>query len=211
MGAYELIFEVEELAEETQDVVYEHFDALISGHGRTNLVTLTAEGPTAASAARLAVAQLTALGVRPYRMVEDLATRAEIARRLNVAAQAVGQWIRGERRADFPFPEPYNRAGGGVWLWSDVASWVAKVPDLAKHAEPGLSFPRLEDYTVINFELLSARPRRSGPTSQGFTQAGSVELVSATVTYAKEAVSTSTTQGRTSERMGSWRDYGLAS
>ena len=211
MGLYELIFEVDGLGEDEQDAVYQNFDALISGHGTAYYVTLSAEGPNVVTAARTAISRLTEIGVHPYRMVEDLVTRAEIARRLDVAVQAVGQWVRGERRADSPFPEPHNRVGGGVWLWSDVVRWSARVPDLAKPAAPELEFPRLDDHVVINFDLLAAGGRRRSSGARSASRILSTGPVSVTVTFTGTTTSSFSTSERSPERMGSWQDYGLAS
>lgn len=212
MGPYELIFEVEALSESVQDAVYENFDALISGHGDKYFVTVSADGSDAISAARGAIARLNALGVRPHRMVEDLVTRSEMARRLGVAAQAVGQWIRGERRADLPFPEPYNRVGGGVWLWADVMDWLARVPGLTTDVSEGLSFPRLDDHVVINFDLLSLRGSRfhAAHGTHLVTQVRSAQPLSVAVTFTGTSTSEAPRE-RSIDRMGSWSDYGLAS
>src|SRR5206468_3127789 len=75
MAEYELIFETAAIAPEQEDAVYEAFDAVISVHDDTTLVTVTAVGESASEAAHRAAAELRSKGVRPIRLYEDLVTR----------------------------------------------------------------------------------------------------------------------------------------
>lgn len=53
------------------------------------------------------------------RLVEDLATKVDIAKRCEATLRAVGLWVRGERHGRTPFPARFNRVARGVWLWSE--------------------------------------------------------------------------------------------
>ena len=153
MGTYELIFEVCAPTAEQIDALYEHEDALLSSHRRTWLVTLSSDGVSALTASTSAVGRLEALGMSVCRIYEDLVTRSEIARRGEVTAQAVGQWVRGLRQsaATPDFPEPFNYACGGseLWLWSDVNAWLSHIGKADDLLHPGRV-----DYILINDWLL---------------------------------------------------------
>lgn len=88
--------------------------------GRTVLLSIEAHGSDCVSAAHDSIDVLRSAGVQPLRLVEDLVTRSEIARRSGVTPQAVGLWGRGERHADRVWPEPYHLLGTELWLWSEV-------------------------------------------------------------------------------------------
>lgn len=154
---YELRFEIEEADEDCYEAVEESFDITVAKHGRTVYLTAVVEDSTSAiSAARKAIHVMMAAGIRIRRLCEDLVTRTEIAERTGRTRQAVGQWVRGERRiaADLSFPEPYHPTAGGIWLWSEVNTWlqltsVAEADDAA--------YPDRCDYSVINAEMLDHR------------------------------------------------------
>lgn len=164
MNAYELIFEIAPPSEGDIEALYAAEDALVSTHGRSTVVTITAEDASAFAAAHAGMVRLRRHGLEPLRLYEDLVTRAEIARRADVTPQAVGQWIRGERQQGStpPFPEPHNYAGGSVelWLWGDVNTWLAHLD-----RSDGLSHPSHADYVLVNQRLLKpvlpVPPRRA--------------------------------------------------
>lgn len=90
------------------------------------------------------------MDVGVIRLYEDLVTRQDIADRTSTTRQAVGNWVRQERRdhrADggSPFPDPYNIVGRGVWLWSEVNEWL-----LQRGKGDGLRYPSASDYAKVN-------------------------------------------------------------
>ncbi|MDQ2792055.1 MAG: hypothetical protein M3Y73_21010, partial [Actinomycetota bacterium] len=144
MTQYEWIFAVDDLADDTIDAVYETYDALVSHHGGLTLLTLTTEGDTAVEAAKTIITQLQRDRrlVRVRRAYEDLVTKADIASRSNTTPQAAGQWVRGKRLREFPFPECFSLAAGGIWLWGEVNDWLRRTGKSADDIE----YPRREDY-----------------------------------------------------------------
>lgn len=147
MADFELIFAVDELPEDTVWSIYEHHDALVASHGALTLLTVTSQGATALAAAKAAAISLEGFpDVRIKRCYEDLVSRIDIAERTDATPQAVGQWIRGERHKNHPFPEPFNLVSGGVWLWGEVNQWLRRTRKTAD----GIQFPCKEDYAEIN-------------------------------------------------------------
>lgn len=160
MPTYELIFAVDELADDTVWSIYEEFDALVATHGALTLLTVSVPGANAVRAAKSAVEELERLqGVRVKRCYEDLVSRMDIAERTEATPQAVGQWIRGTRHRDQPFPEPFNLVSGGVWLWGEVNQWLRRVGKKADDQQ----FPCKEDYADINKWLNERRIRLQLP------------------------------------------------
>jgi transcriptional regulator with XRE-family HTH domain len=212
VSTYELIFQTEPLTETVMDAIEAEFDALISGHGTSYMVTVSAEGRDAVTAADSALLHLRNLGAHPYRLVEDLVSRSEIARRVGVAPQAVGQWIRGERRAEQPFPEVFNAVAGGVWLWADVVDWLEHVNVPGVDLDEAVAHPHREDYWAVNHRLVAEH----SDVERARTIGGLVAAVSSSspvhaIVTIKETTSRGGTQARSGRRMGSWSDYGLAS
>lgn len=152
MGAlaqYEWIFVVDELADDTIDVVYQACDALVSRHGSLTLLTVTAEGGTAIEAAKTMITQLQQDRqlIRVQRAYEDLVTKVDIASRCNTTPQAVGQWVQGKRLREFPFPERFNLTAGGIWLWGEVNNWLRQTGKSGDDIE----YPHREDYVSMNY------------------------------------------------------------
>lgn len=154
MGQYELIFVVDKLGDSTIASIYEDHDALYAEHGSVNLLTITQVGRTALDAAKRIV---TALEVRSgvifQRAYQDFVSRSDIAERTDSTVQAVGQWVRGERYKDTPFPEPYNLVSGGIWLWGEVNEWLRRVH---KEHDP-IHYPCRTDIDDINRWLTERR------------------------------------------------------
>jgi len=147
---YELIFETDPIEEHLQDKIDEYFDdALMSMQGKSFFVTVSADGLSGAESALRAASLLEKLGVRVRRLAEDLVTRKDIAARTNNSPQAVGQWVRGERHADVPFPEPYNYVAGGVWLWAEIHDWLTRI----SAPVDDVSYPSRRDYALVNHVL----------------------------------------------------------
>lgn len=156
MNIYELRFEIEQADEASYEAVEEHFDIVVSMHGKSVYLTVMVDGATSAiSAAQKAINIIAEAGIKVRRLSEDLVSRAGIAERTGMTRQAVGMWIRGERRKDqLAFPEPYHPVAGGIWLWSDVNTWLHRTTN------PGaenISYPDRCDYAVINAEMLNRR------------------------------------------------------
>nr|BFF01114.1 hypothetical protein GCM10020241_27890 [Streptoalloteichus tenebrarius] len=157
MAPFELIFAVDEMAEDAVWTLYEHFDALVATHGATTILTVTTPGPTAPVAAKNVVPQLERLAnVVVRRCYEDLVNRVDIAERCRTTPQAVGQWIHGKRLRETPFPEPFNLVNGGVWLWGEVNEWLRRV---GKQCDD-VHFPCRDDYYEINHWLSERRAQR---------------------------------------------------
>ncbi len=148
---YELTFDVSGLTEEADDTLSRDFDVL-SGvdHDGRESVTLAVSAESAIEAARRAARRMNELRLVVHRLREDLVTRKDIAQRAGVTPQAVGAWIRRERRpGDLPFPDPFNPVSGGVYLWGEVNEWLRQ----SGHQSDDWEFPTREDYVLINADL----------------------------------------------------------
>ncbi len=145
MNSYELSFELPTLSEKTEDLVAAQFDSVIAVHVGITTVTLTADGDDCVSAAIAAINTLRKLGAEPIRLVDDVVSRSEIARRMGVTPQSVGQWIRGERHSESPFPPPYVLIDGGLWLWAEVVTALASRGEEVE----ALGYPNRRDIQVI--------------------------------------------------------------
>ena len=93
--------------------VEEAMDIVVSSHSGVSVATVIATGSDAVAAGRAASATLSACGLPPKRTYPDLVSRQDIADRLDVSRQAVGNWVRGERHQEYPFPAPANLVAGG--------------------------------------------------------------------------------------------------
>ncbi len=155
MAQYEWIFVVDELADDAVDAVYETFDALVSRHGGLTLLTLTAGGDTAIEAAQTTITRLQQERqlIKVQRAYEDLVTKVDIASRCHTTPQAVGQWVRGKRLRDFPFPECFSLTAGGIWLWGEVNDWLCRTGKSGDDIE----YPHREDYVSINHWIREER------------------------------------------------------
>jgi hypothetical protein len=147
MAEYELILEVDELTEAHEDLLSDELGVVVSMHGGTTLVSSSFSARSALDAARRATTELASRGITVRRLYEDLVTRGDIAARAGVTKQAVGLWIRGDRQTERPFPVPYNLAAGGVWLWSEVNSWLHGIGKA-----DGLEHPDRREYALFNAE-----------------------------------------------------------
>ncbi|MHA7620545.1 hypothetical protein ACX12M_18695 [Cellulosimicrobium cellulans] len=155
---YELTFEIADVDEGLEDAIVDATDGTLASMYGTTLVTLTAPGPSALAAATCARLLLSEAGASVYRCVEDLVSRSEIAHRVGVTAQAVGNWVRGDRRDEVRFPSPYVFSAGGLWLWSEVIEWLDRVhPDLAAHASDGFAYPSRHDHAAIAGQIETSR------------------------------------------------------
>ena len=163
-NSYELSFEVPPLSEATEDLLTDHFDSVIAVHGSLTTVTLTADGDDCVSAAISAINALRSMGVAPARLVDDLVSRSEIARRMGVTPQSVGQWIRGERHAEELFPNPYILTDGGLWLWGEVVMALASRGEAVEK----IGYPNRRDIQVIGGVLAASAIADSGLPQPAF-------------------------------------------
>ena len=143
---FELTFHLRELPASIVDDLLDKFDCITgTDHEGQDFITLTAPGSSCVRAAKDAMMRLISQGLTVERMQEDLASRVEIAERLEVTRQAVGNWVRGDRAGGFP--ARFNEVAGGVWLWGDVARWA-----LAHHRYEagGIEWPTRQDHDLVN-------------------------------------------------------------
>lgn len=155
MSLFELQFQIQPVSDDILDEVIANVDSGYASHGNVHLLTVWMDGETGIDAALSAAGMLTDLGVEALRLYEDLVTRQDIADRTSTTRQAVGNWVRQERRVEgnTAFPDPFNVVGGGVWLWSDVNQWLAQVGK-----DDGLSHPTASDYALFNAAVLGEEP-----------------------------------------------------
>jgi hypothetical protein len=151
MTAYELIFvldDIGELGDPRVDSIEGDLDAVFGRHDDLCLVTVSVEGTSAYAAGVEGVRRLGATGFTVLRSYPDLVNRPEIAERLDVTRQAVGNWTRGERLSTVVFPTPVHLAANGLWLWGDVVAWHRAKG--CETTEVELGFPSIEDHGAID-------------------------------------------------------------
>lgn len=159
MNEYDITFALAPLDEKTENRILEELDCAVAGsHAAQLLIVVTQTGRSGKDAMRAAARALRSRGARIDHAQEDLVSKSEIANRFGVTHQAVGQWARGNRHADKPFPSPYNQVAGGVWLWGDVVEWYRQV-----HGpwDEGVAFVTRRDVAEFNAKVLS-RPTATG-------------------------------------------------
>ncbi|MGU3586394.1 helix-turn-helix transcriptional regulator [Rhodococcus sp. C26F] len=169
---FELIFVIPEVADPGDpriSQVEEHLDVVVESHSGLTLATVTAEGSDPVTAALNAAEILSSCGLPPARSYPDLVTRQDIADRVEVSRQAVGNWVRGQRLQSDPFPSPVHLVGGGVWLWKDVVDWLRR----NNYQIDDLPSPSIDEHARIDNLLLDAH------TPVGFS--GHVEIASARI------------------------------
>jgi hypothetical protein len=149
---FELSLVIGDVNDEIIDTLLESFDSIVSTHSGLTLVTVSCDGPDAVTAGLRVAQRLRELGVGVHRTHPDLVDRGEIARRAEVTTQAVGNWIRGERQSEVPFPAPGYLVGGGAWLWGDVNRW------LEQNGKPhdDMLYPSLIDHARIDVRLTTS-------------------------------------------------------
>lgn len=159
MGVYELTFLVAPLGDEVADRLLDEFDCVVGrDHEHRDYVTVTAPGPEAVAAASAIRARLADTGVHVLRLQPDLVTRNEVAARAGVTRQAVANWVRGERHVGTPFPLAFHDVAGGVWLWGEVAGWLAD----RRLITSDTGYPTSEEADLINVAIAdSRRPGRA--------------------------------------------------
>lgn len=153
---YELTFVVSGASVDDDDAVeaMEALDAMLFRGAGVDLLTLTATGDDAVTAARQAATN--AVNAIPrlhvHRLDHGLVGIHEIAERTGRSRQNVTQWANGHRRADAePFPSPVGTAGRSrVWLWSEVNAWLRQIG-----LDDGLQYPTRAEMTLIDYALLT--------------------------------------------------------
>lgn len=162
MTDYELIFITRPLTEDQEFTLLDKLDCIVGRrHDGLSFVTTWVAGDDAETAANYAHALLVAAGVAVQRMEFDLAGRSELAHRLGVTRQAIGNYVRGERRLGAPFPAMFSDVAGGVWLWGDVVDWYRNQG--LDDPRPGIGYPNRADIESFNADLHASRARTSVP------------------------------------------------
>lgn len=159
MAPREFDFEIAFVIEQVDDPADERIDRamelipnlVLSFDGNLTMVTTLVTAADAVEAGVKAAKALEASDIRVLRTYQDLVTRQDIAERVGVTRQAVGNWVRGERHDDVPFPAPVSLVAGGVWLWGDVADWARS----RGYEVEDVSFPSLDAHNRIDL-LISA-------------------------------------------------------
>ncbi|MDR3202498.1 MAG: helix-turn-helix domain containing protein [Bifidobacteriaceae bacterium] len=154
-NVFELVFEVDPISQTMLDRLYTtvDYDVMTSGHSGVTLLTAAVPAASAIRAADAVVSDLLHIGIRPLRLVEDLVSRSEIARRAGVTPQAVGQWLRGERREGVEPPRPYVLASGQLWLWGEVRQWLTSLGQATDDSEDDIVYPTRRDHMTVNGNL----------------------------------------------------------
>lgn len=155
MAVYEFAFATDDLQgpddERLASVAKSCRDATAYAHGGMTVVAVAIEGSSASSAGVQAARLLIASGLSPKRTVPDLVDRREISERADVRRQTVGNWVRGDRMANTPFPTPYVMVSGELWLWGDVVPWLSK----NGHFNDSVEYPTAADHTRVDNWLLT--------------------------------------------------------
>ncbi|MDF1703845.1 MAG: hypothetical protein P1U38_03655 [Aeromicrobium sp.] len=151
MTDYELTFITAHLLEQHEDFLLDNFDCITGlDHAGRSFVTITAPGRDAVEAAKAMHIRLMQGGITVQSLEFDLVSRGEIAKRLALTPQAVGNYIRGDRKAtDDDFPSVFSDAAGGVWMWADVIEW-ARAVGVGTDRAPTLRYPRRADVEEFN-------------------------------------------------------------
>jgi len=152
-ATFELSFELPAIGEDVEDRVVDTTGAVISYHSGVTVATLLTDADTCLQAALLAAQTLRDAGAPPLRLIENLVSRAEIATRAGVTPQAVGQWVRGERRSNAPFPKPYVVGAQELYLWGEVVGYLRAI---GLPADDGVSFPQRRDIQLVGGALAAA-------------------------------------------------------
>lgn len=127
---YEFQFVVDGVSIDDHDVVTalaEEFDALLSWHRGTVLLSVATEGNTAVEATQKLLPDLMKAvpTLRLLHLDPDLVGVADIAERTGRSRQNVQQWVDGIRQVDTPFPRHEGVVGRSLaWRWAEVNAWL---------------------------------------------------------------------------------------
>lgn len=137
--------------------VEEAMDVVASSHSRLSVATVIVPGENAVEAGRHAAAVLSSCGLPPVKTYPDLVSRQDIADRLDVSRQAVGNWVRGDRQQANPFPAPVHMVAGSIWLWGDIVAWLRRTGRECDELE----FPTMLDHALLDALLARARDEQA--------------------------------------------------
>lgn len=152
--SFEFGFEIEAPSESQEDSLMA-FGGALSCFGGRYIVSVSREGSSATMAAVEAYKELIGEGIKVIRIDPDYVTRAEIAERFGVSAQAVGLWCRGERNSSKPFPKPsVSSSGATLWIWSDIVYWARSV---GKPIDEGMEYLSRDDMLFIDGRIVNDR------------------------------------------------------
>ncbi|CAH0302468.1 YfeC-like transcriptional regulator [Rhodococcoides fascians] len=170
---YEISFVVDPIEDPFDDRIDAVMDrlpgAVIASHGDLSIATTLVQAEDAVEAGLKAARELDACGLPVHRTSLDLVTRQDIADRVGVSRQAVGNWARGDRHESDPFPGRHSSVAGGVWLWADVASWLTSRGLLSEN----VAYPSSTEHAVIDACLVG---HASGLRTQFVTAKESLPL-----------------------------------
>lgn len=144
MSLYELLFEIHDPAESALEQVEAEFGLLYDRHGSVDHLAVWVHAQSTLDGAKAVADCLDRAGIQAIHLLEDLVTRQDIADRLNTSRQAVGNWVRGNRR-DNSFLT-YYLVAGGVWLWGEVVEWCGNNGISVAYAKQ----PTGDDVVTIN-------------------------------------------------------------
>jgi|ETNmetMinimDraft_28_1059901.scaffolds.fasta_scaffold12420_6 hypothetical protein len=89
------------------------------------LLSFDREGDSYKEAVLSAYEQILQAGAGIVRFEPDfLVSAAEIAARTNMTKQAIGMFIKGERRDGFPAPNTRVNSASPLWDWVEVSRWM---------------------------------------------------------------------------------------
>lgn len=101
-------------------------DATISFQRGLIILDFCREAPSMVMALETAIEAVVATGATVVRVEPDpLVTLSDIAERANLSRAAVSLYAKGERGEDFPLPIARVTSDSPLWLWAEVAQWLA--------------------------------------------------------------------------------------
>jgi hypothetical protein len=167
----------------------------ISGALGLAVATTLIDAHTAIEAGLRAAKALAAADLTPLRTYQDLVSRQDIADRVGMSRQAVGNWVRGERQNSQPFPAPVTLASGGLWLWTSVVRWIEAM-GVAELNESAL--PTLADHCILDTMI-----------QQGLSRFDIFSLPVSEPRYTPPQVAVEVNSGEAYVLIGSINDYTL--
>jgi hypothetical protein len=125
-------------------------------------VLVSLEAPTAIEAVKHFTRHVVELvpSARPVRLDEELVAIPDIAQRIGVTREAVRNWAKGLRHANFPLPRGVVGDNIKVWRWADVDCWLAANLRLGD----GVTHPNEMELLEINAYLVRLRDYLEAPT-----------------------------------------------
>lgn len=131
MTIYDFTFVVD--ADPTDDAFEDRFieagcdDATFILMRGSALLSFDREAVSYKDAVLSAYQQIRSTGSQIIRFEPDfLVSQVEIAARSGLTKQAIGMFIKGERRAGFPTPNARIESASPLWDWVEVSNWLLK-------------------------------------------------------------------------------------